>query len=394
MSMALWLALLALQRPVQAVNPKLGEPAPALAVAELLQASEGSSATWQALRGKAVVLEFWATWCGGCVDNIPHLNTLAEKFRDRPIQFISITDEEKAIVTHFLQKRPIAGWVALDAEDRTFENYGVEGRPQTILVDAHGVLRAITTPDSVNDGVLEDLLAGKVLNFVQPTGSPFIGTEQSAPAPLMEVLIRPAAPVAMTGMSSGAERLMGGRHEWWGVTLRDLLSDAYGIPSERIEAPEWCSQTKYDLAVVTPRGGKAEQEPLVRQVLASAFRLKLRHDMRETDVYLLRRLPDREPNLRLATTKGRSGRWDRGGELEAIGVGVERLVQVGQSVLGRPIFDETGLNQRYDFDLDWNGKDPSSFTKAVREQLGLELVPTRKPLEHLVVESAKEPSTW
>lgn len=385
-------SLLGLQAPI---DLRQGELAPPLALDGLLQAPDGTHVTWEALRGRAVVLEFWATWCGGCVENIPHLNELAGEFKDRPVVFISITDEELSIVNRFLRKHVIAGWIALDAEAATFRAYGVEGRPQTFLIDGKGVIRAITSPNSVTVQVLDDLLAGKTLDFPEAKGSPVIGSEPSAPTPFLQVLIRPAAPAAVTGMSPGAERRVGGRFEAWGLPLIEILSRAYDVPPKRIEAPEWAGQTKYDLTVLTPKGSDSDEWPLVRQMLAPTFHLKLRRENRETAIYLLRKLPGQEPRLKAAATRGRSGvRNLERGELEAIATLPGLVAEVAQDVLDCPVFDETTIKERYDFELKWNSKQPPSFITAVREQLGLELAPARRALEYLVVESADEPTTW
>src|SRR5262245_46570784 len=66
----------------------VGEPAPPLTLERLLQAPAGAKADWSALRGHVVVLEFWATWCVPCVRAVPHLNDLAEQFKDQPVQFL------------------------------------------------------------------------------------------------------------------------------------------------------------------------------------------------------------------------------------------------------------------------------------------------------------------
>src|SRR5215471_10614976 len=92
----------------------LGDPAPPLTITQLMNASSGAVATWSALRGWAVVLEFWATWCAPCVEQIPHLNKLAEQFKNNNALFLSVTDEDAATVSAFTAKRPIAGWIGID----------------------------------------------------------------------------------------------------------------------------------------------------------------------------------------------------------------------------------------------------------------------------------------
>ena len=113
-------ALLLLANLLPAVEIKVGHPAPPLTLDHILQASPGTEADWRQLQGKAVILEFWATWCPGCREKIPHRNRLAERFAARPLRFLSITDEDIDIVTRFLNDQPIAGWVGLDLGRRNF----------------------------------------------------------------------------------------------------------------------------------------------------------------------------------------------------------------------------------------------------------------------------------
>ena len=77
---AVWLAASAMVG-----GPEPGEAPPAITLEEVLQAPAGARASWEALEGKVVVLEFWATWCGPCVAAIPHLNELSDKYKDKPI---------------------------------------------------------------------------------------------------------------------------------------------------------------------------------------------------------------------------------------------------------------------------------------------------------------------
>ncbi len=93
--------------------PKVGEPAPALRFVRLLQAPAETKVDWASLRGKVVVVEFWATWCGPCVRSIPGMNKLEAAHKNDPIVFVNVTDEEESVVTYFLNKTPILVWVGI-----------------------------------------------------------------------------------------------------------------------------------------------------------------------------------------------------------------------------------------------------------------------------------------
>ena len=65
-------------------HPGKGTPAPPLDTLKLLQARLGARADWASLKGKVVVLEFWATWCSPCVASLPHFNELVESLDPQP----------------------------------------------------------------------------------------------------------------------------------------------------------------------------------------------------------------------------------------------------------------------------------------------------------------------
>jgi thiol-disulfide isomerase/thioredoxin len=134
---------------------KVGDRAPEITVEKLLQAPEDTVANWESLKGKVVVLEFWATWCPPCIRAIPHMNKLANKFEDEQIQFIAVTSEK---VEQFLDKRQIGGWIGIDTDRSMAASYGVTGIPDTIVVDKNGTIHAITHPMSLTEQSLNRLL--------------------------------------------------------------------------------------------------------------------------------------------------------------------------------------------------------------------------------------------
>src|SRR5665213_906859 len=143
----LTLLCLAMTSPaIAATSHHVGEAAPPLVVKELLQAPSGARADWASLRGKVVVVEFWGTWCGACIRQIPHLNELAEQMKDEPVVFISATDEDRETISRFLTTHPMRGWVAVNTPASTIETYGAEARPITYVIRPDGVIDAKLDP--------------------------------------------------------------------------------------------------------------------------------------------------------------------------------------------------------------------------------------------------------
>jgi len=375
-----------------AAGPKIGDPAPPMVLAQVLQAPAGVQADWAGLKGKAVVLEFWATWCAGCREQIPHLNQLAEQFRDKPVRFISVTDEEPGLVARFLKDYSIAGWIGIDQAGRTFRNFTVEGRPQAALIDANGVLRGLGNTPDLTGQLLEDLLAEKpvAFSFRSLPGSSL----QSAPEPFFQTMIRPAAPVEVSRYSPGAVAGKPGRsYEIYGTPLRTLLAYAYGLPERQIEAPAWAGEDRFDTMIAALELTDQNRAEMLRRTLTDTFQIKLHKESRPTAGYVLAPRAGVAPKLRPAAP-GATSHWGKPGDITAVAVPLASLVASAENALEEPVFDETHLLGRFDFELKWTKADAESFIQAVREQLGLDLARAVRPLDYLIVDSAVRPKAW
>ena len=388
-------ALLLLANLVPAVEIKVGHPAPPLTPDHVLQTLPGAEADWRQLQGNAVVLEFWATWCPGCRKKIPHRNDLAERFAARPVRFLSITDEDIDIVTRFLKDQPMAGWVGLDSDGATYKRYEITGRPLTVLVDAGGVVRAMTRVDPVTDSTVEALLAGEPLDLPAWSESRDRGMGQARADTLFEVSIRTTGSVAVTGYSPNTIVSRGGRFEGYGLTVRGLLAMAYAFPDERIMAPSWCDETRYDLVLASPlriSDNPTERRRLIRQVLTETFRVEVNREPRPTKVHVLQKIPERMPELKSSEFSSQLLNGKRG-DFKVTGGELRDLARLLKRELDRPVLDETGLEGRYDFELHWDIQNPISVLDFVRDELGLELRPQVREMEHLIVQSIERAKT-
>lgn len=121
----------------------LNQPAPGFSLKNL----NGEEVSLESLKGKVVVLDFWATWCGPCKASFPGMQQAQNKFKDDPnVQFLFVDTwervEDKAKAAgDFIQSKGYPFHVLLDLEDKVVASYGVSGIPTKFVVDKNGKIR-------------------------------------------------------------------------------------------------------------------------------------------------------------------------------------------------------------------------------------------------------------
>ena len=103
---------------------------------------EGKAVDLKDLQGRVLVVNFWATWCEPCRDEMPSLQRLREKLDGRSFDVLAVNyGESREKVLQFLGKEKVALPVLLDPEMETAKAWGVGGLPMTFLIDAEGRVR-------------------------------------------------------------------------------------------------------------------------------------------------------------------------------------------------------------------------------------------------------------
>lgn len=138
-------------------STKIGNPAPAISGATV----SGDDFSLEQLKGKVVLLDFWGTWCGPCMDGMPNLKMLNKKYKDE-LRIVGIaSDREEAwragIKTHELD------WIhLLDSKgDIALNNYNITGYPTKFILDRDGIIvfkEIGENEDSEMEKVLQELL--------------------------------------------------------------------------------------------------------------------------------------------------------------------------------------------------------------------------------------------
>ena len=135
--------------PVLYARSVRGQPAPKLEVETWLT---GAPST----RGKFVLIDFWATWCGPCRNSIPELNGFANRYRSRLV-VIGISDEPEAAIRKMTDPH-IDYTVASDTQARMARELDIKGIPHCLLIDPAGIVRYEGMPTFLDDIKLEHFL--------------------------------------------------------------------------------------------------------------------------------------------------------------------------------------------------------------------------------------------
>lgn len=148
---------------------KIGDPAPKLQTGKFVQGEPVKEFS----KGKAYIVEFWATWCGPCRVSIPHLNEIYTKYKDKGLIVIGqdCWEKDESLVAPFVQKMgdKMTYRVALDDKEGNetgkmaetwMQAAGRNGIPSAFLVNTKGIIAWIGHPMELKEQVIEAVLAG------------------------------------------------------------------------------------------------------------------------------------------------------------------------------------------------------------------------------------------
>lgn len=120
------------------LRPWSDRPAPALAGSDLA----GKPVDLKELRGRVVLVNFWATWCDPCREEMPSIERLRAQMKGQPFEVVTVNyGEAPARITEFMKRQRITLPVWLDPDKKSAADWKAGGLPMTFLVDAEGRVR-------------------------------------------------------------------------------------------------------------------------------------------------------------------------------------------------------------------------------------------------------------
>lgn len=119
-------------------GPKIGAFAPDFT----LPARDGKPTALSSFRGKTVLLNFWATWCGPCQQEMPSLEALYQRYKDRNFVIVGVSLDEEgwSVVDGFLQRVAVTFPLLLDTAQSVSDAYQIFRIPESYLIDETGLI--------------------------------------------------------------------------------------------------------------------------------------------------------------------------------------------------------------------------------------------------------------
>lgn len=128
-------------------------PAPKAIMENQIKRLDGTMYTLNDKKGKVVLINLWATWCGPCIGEMPHLNEMQEKFASQGFEIIGLNtdDESKTDIDAFAEKQKLnyeLGWADGKLMTEFVKISRLQGIPQSILINRDGQLTGVFTGGS------------------------------------------------------------------------------------------------------------------------------------------------------------------------------------------------------------------------------------------------------
>ena len=344
-------------------------------------------------KGKVILLEFWATYCGPCVTIMPHLQELQKEYNGK-LRIITVSEEKEARINKFIQNKPSNLWFAVDTANLFQQSFPLRTIPQSVLIDKNGTVVAITEPENITKQVIADVIAGKKINLPlkddNMVADPYATYFPADSTTQNQFILQPE----IKGLNSSRknynnESFYGRRLTIINFPLIDLYRIAYGDISYRrvlnltSKSDSVEAQRMYCMDIIVPTAD--DLLPTLKRELKAKFDLQADFEKMTKQVYVLTiadtsKIKFLKPSLsQVYKFSGWAGNFNgQHIQLKHIATYIER-----SGIIRAPIIDETNDDRYYDITFTYLPEKKGDFDNTLLS-LGLQLTKTEREINILV----------
>lgn len=349
------------------------------------------STSLQQLKGKLVWIEFWATWCGACIEAMPHLQQLQNRYQGK-LQVINVTQETAGRTKQFMKARPSKLWYAIDTAGKLADLFPHRLIPHSVLISPDGKLIAATNPESITEKVIDSLLANQQVHLPEKKDNltadyikTYFFAEDTVKSRLViqpEIKGGPGMRMSFNDQPAFAGRRLTFINVGVGTMYREAFGFNYNRTIDKIDSKE---KDRYCLDLIVAQ--KDELYPALKAALRQKFGAKASIQKQDKEVYVLKIVDMDKFNKIKRNTAGTRTYFAMHGKIDQQYIDMADFASYLEDfgVYKLLVLDETGNKEKLDIKFDFQPENPESLNTILKE-MGLSLEKTNRTIEFLVLE--------
>lgn len=350
------------------------------------------------LKGKPVILEFWATWCGPCIPAMKKLDKLQQKFGD-DIEIITVSSENRERLEKFIKKTKTSLRIVSDTTHHKKFKYKII--PHSIIIDKNGIVQAITSPENINENVIKDLIANNAINLDLKDD---FYIDPNLKVETLKTVANSDYRIELKGYDQkkrGGSKLLKDTEGningilMWNSTIPRLYQTLFKIASpsrmvfkDNLKEDDfpYHKEHQYNLTIEVSNKYQSNWREIGVEFLNKSFDVNAKIGIDSLECYVLRNVAN---TIKQSNSSSSEFRF-MGTNLKAKKIKMSKLAAFLENFTPIPVLDKTNLNGEYDIDLEWQAEDPKTIHSELKKY-GLELVraSTKLPVEVMEIYKKK-----